>query len=1015
MAVLTPLMPILQSFSPYGNKCKENSCTCPNGVSSKSTGETAAQLCDTDGAVDCSECNLGYHGSDSFGPGAQSCGVNVCSCANGVSTTFDGGTADTFCETHDTEDCSACDQGYRPSSTFGAEAQSCLANICTCDHGTQAQPSDCPHHAIEKCATCDQGFYLNGAFKCLACADILFDEGTCTRCTGPSKAECTEATCAPGYSATPGDTSADGCVGNVCQCPNGEPAVGEGCVADGDAACKACDEFFHLTASKTQCIDNVCDCGNGTAVVSGAGLCITDGANQCASCNAGFFLNFSTAACQQCQSIIFPAGSGVANDSCTACTGGSPENCTVASCAPGYTASAGDPAPGACEGNSCVCPDGTPSAGLDCKNDGDAGCSACDPFHHMNSAGTGCPSNECSCLNGAAHPPSECAVHGSNSCDTCNGGFYLGDGVSPDCLSCGSITFPAADSSKSLAAGLIAGAVANGSCTACTGGTYDLCTAASCNPGFGPIGGDQSPAGCGPNVCACPNGTPIIGPGCAEPGGPACISCAPLYHLGANNSECIDNVCGCENGVAVTKGTGVCEVHGGNACTTCDSGFFLDQNTRECKPCGAIEFHAGSGVSNDSCTECVSGSSECDQCSVYEGFSRNECNAAPGCFATAISTDTAGCLSDNCTRSGVRAVECRCMAVCGNATCAPGYKPAGVPVDPLTCASNSCVCTNGMPAVGLRCMADGVTACASCSPFFHLRPRFSITPDNLSTTVSVACDPNECICGNGTAVASNACAVDGADECHSCNDGFHLVDQSCVANRCSGCANGTAALGPRCPVDGGTECEACDAGFHAGIDPASRRRLARAAPANPDCLVNTCACSHGTAAVGPACSVDAVGICVACDADHVLQGWVCTPTNATKPAAEALPVLRIIFTGNFDELSEADRQAFIESIFTILIAVMGISRSQIASVELAPGSIVAQATFGDSVDPMMIDIAASELKNSEPAVKVTSGSTEKSFDFESAASLQPDIVHASRLIVTARISSDPSALLDSVC
>jgi len=80
---------------------------------------------------------------------------------------------------------------------------------------------------------------------------------------------------------------------------------------------------------------NVCRCSNGTAVVGSA--CAVNNSNTCASCNAGYMLNYATKDCDACAAGTSSAGGG--STQCTPCAAGtfsaSTASASCSNCPPG--------------------------------------------------------------------------------------------------------------------------------------------------------------------------------------------------------------------------------------------------------------------------------------------------------------------------------------------------------------------------------------------------------------------------------------------------------------------------------------------------------------------------------------------------------------------------------------------------------------------------------------------------------------------------------------------------------
>ena len=135
-------------------------------------------------------------------------------------------------------------------------------------------------------------------------------------------------------------------------------------------------------------------------------------------------------------------------------------------------------------------------------------------------------------------------------------------------------------------------------------------------------------------------------------------------------------------------------------------------------------------------------------------------------------------------------------AICG--ACDPGHTlTAG------QCPSTfTCVCPNGVRAVGLACPAEGLNICESCIGAYHLAE----SPD----TGYDICYPNICVCEHGIPKThENGCRKHEANICHSCVGAFHLEGDNCVPNVCR-CDNGVPMTGPNCTVHDAQNCDTCD-------------------------------------------------------------------------------------------------------------------------------------------------------------------------------------------------------------
>ena len=82
------------------------------------------------------------------------CHLKVCTCPNGISTTFtqadaDNGGASTACTTHGLLSCKSCAAG------FHLLGSSCVANSCSCPNGTPVKGAACPVDGVTPgCESC---------------------------------------------------------------------------------------------------------------------------------------------------------------------------------------------------------------------------------------------------------------------------------------------------------------------------------------------------------------------------------------------------------------------------------------------------------------------------------------------------------------------------------------------------------------------------------------------------------------------------------------------------------------------------------------------------------------------------------------------------------------------------------------------------------------------------------------------------------------------------------------------
>ncbi len=168
----------------------------------------------------------------------------------------------------------------------------------------------------------------------------------------------------------------------TCQCDNGQAAEGDDCSSNGANECASCSAGFHLDGNN--CVANVCSCSNGVPAENTA--CTTHNTNICASCTGAFHLADGSCVANECVCSNGAAASGAA------CTTNGQNIC--ASCNTGYRLDSGS-----CVANVCVCENGTPGEGESCEVHGSTVCSECDENYDLDN-GFCKDSSQCFCENG---------------------------------------------------------------------------------------------------------------------------------------------------------------------------------------------------------------------------------------------------------------------------------------------------------------------------------------------------------------------------------------------------------------------------------------------------------------------------------------------------------------------------------------------------------------------------------------------------------------------------------------
>lgn len=229
---------------------------------------------------------------------------------------------------------------------------------------------------------------------------------------------------------------------------------------------------------------------------------------------------------------------------------------------------------------------------------------------------------------------------------------------------------------------------------------------------------------CVENVCACEGGVAVANADCTSHGNDECASCtAPLEKNNNNhcqnavadiddgdhapcdnaanmhrdgNGDCVENVCGCDNGNAVANAD--CKSHGLNMCASCDDGFQdpADNNgmcfTNGPESCADGEhFEEGSGCVANVC-ECSNGDADAD-CAEH---GRERCTSCDPGFI----------------------MEPGGNMYCLELVCA-GHQHLNGAGD--GCDQNVCTCANGDAHTGGACQENNAESCDGCDEGYHKR------------------------------------------------------------------------------------------------------------------------------------------------------------------------------------------------------------------------------------------------------------------------------------------------------
>lgn len=132
-----------------------------------------------------------------------------------------------------------------------------------------------------------------------------------------------------------------------------------------------------------------------------------------------------------------------------------------------------------------------------------------------------------------------------------------------------------------------------------------------------------------------------------------------------------------------------------------------------------------------------------------------------------------------------------------------------------------------------------------------------------SSTGDTKCLQNTCTCQGGTEVTGSACIQHGRSWCASCDETYQYVDGHGYCQYFHGtyCQNGVIRdVYERTAIN---QCGTCDPGYHLVETPGGLSSIS--------CIANTCYCSNGVAATGPACTSNNANVCGTCADGYYLN------------------------------------------------------------------------------------------------------------------------------------------------
>ncbi|KAL4503914.1 hypothetical protein ABPG72_022544 [Tetrahymena utriculariae] len=709
-----------------------NACTSCNDGSfldgSKCTICTSpCKTCDTS-ATKCLSCITGFSYDTSNSICNPNCDSSCKSCSkpndgNACLTCNDG----TFL---DGTKCTLCTSPCKTCDTLPTKCSSCITNYTFDSSKNQCNP-DCD----TSCKTCSKPKDSN---QCLSCNDGAFLDGTkCTLCTSPCK------TC------NSLSTKCQSCVTNYTF-----DNTKNQCNPDCDASCKTCSK----PKDANQCLS--CNDGfflDGNKCTACAQPCKTcsDKANKCLSCLANYTYDSANSICNadcdtSCKTCLNPKD----QNSCLSCNDGFfLEGSKCSKCAQPCNT---------CESKSQKCLSCITNYTLDLSQN------ICNPI---------CDSSCKSCI----------VPKDPTKCQECNKGFYLASG---SCLQCSSPCKECIDSDSKCISCLpnysfdnlknTCTPVCDSSCKSCSQ-PQDSTKCTSCQDGSFLLNGKCS-------LCKLPCST-------CENKEDQCLSCQTNYLFDHTNKTCqADCDSSCKT-CSFPKDS--------NQCLSCKDGYFL--SGKQCLPC------------DSPCKTCNTSSSTCFSCISDTDYqyklATNKCE--PICDSS--------CLTCSEPKNPFKCTSCNDGTYFNSNQCQKCQAPC------LTCnnVSNQC-----LSCIDSKYTYDNATN--TCKSFCHTSCKTCSNPDDANSCTSCfdgsflngsTCQSCQAPCQNcqnsGSNClscisgyqfkSSNTCEIICASQCKTCSK--PLDDKSCIS-----CADGyflssTQCLPCQAPcqncVDSANKCSSC--------------------------------------------------------------------------------------------------------------------------------------------------------------------------------------------------------------
>ncbi len=871
---------------------------CANGISN----------CDSPiDATTCQRCAAGYYlytdkdGKQSCKQGPAKCRdvypLGACKTCKVLGVNGHSGSTSYYLKT-DAIECSAMGTPYCILTTNGKDCKACLTTYFLDKLCNTAITGCTTADDIGTCSQCATGYYPTAAKGCSPCI------AGCSKCTGPSKAECQA--CYDGYLF--GNYNCEKCITGCNDCSTGK------------TICNTCGSGYYKDTN------NICQ-----PCITG-GNCATCDANGCLTCpgtsgnQLGYYLDTADKKCKNCIAA------------CKTCTITDPATCT-GDCFDGYykdtTTVSGKTICTACtSGYNCktcssatacaTCPEGKyKNADNKCLNDCTSGCANCE----TSASSTACDT----CKPGFAKlVDNTCAACTSANCDTCGNtaagactqckagyGIMTADTNNPKacelckvagCKNCNTDS-TYCETANDCDTGYYGSTItvdgaSKATCTACVAGgncaTCDASGCLTCPAGYWKDTADGNKCKAGPANCATATATeacttcktgyqkfydtpcPACEAGCAQcsvalsSGTGKCSKCLPGYH-GPTNGVCTKcgsdaqcNSCsdattcnGCKTGFVLNgatcsqcpNGCNVCNVAdlGTSTCNgACKDGYYKDKDNK-CQPCSTTANVATCAEPpKDSTGAYISGSTTQIKTCVAGSYASDVCTSAISGCKTFLSPNKCkecvdGYYLDNyvCTACTSPCAKCTKSST-GTVTCS--LCQAGYYYDTATSSCKNCidgcaVCTTG-------------TSCTTCKPKYY-------ATGSTCTACGANQGPLDCNC------PANYFWDKTSTDCSKCPDGCSVCSTS---DTCTTCFSNFYMDNGVCKAALGNN---CDTAHPMGT---CRTCIASAYYRATDNTCNDCS-------IIPNClTCDSNTKCTTCATGYFVDGGNCTacPTNLTN-------------------------------------------------------------------------------------------------------------------------------------